>query len=138
VVELLFRINVATDLQRRPDLAYVSYERWPRGKRPVPKDAWNVVPDLAVEVVSENNSASEIHTKIQDYFRSGVRLVWVVYPIEAQVYVYTSPTQIAVAHRTDCLDGGDVLPGFILPLEALFATDDETEQTSDDGLGAPQ
>jgi Uma2 family endonuclease len=122
VIELLFRIGVATNLQRRPDLAYVSYERWPRHKRPAPKDAWNVVPDLAVEVVIENNTANEIQAKIQDYFRCGVRLVWVVYPMQAQVYVYESPTQITVAERTDALDGGDVLPGFKLPLEAVFAT----------------
>jgi len=87
-----------------------------------------VVPDLAVEVVSENNSANQIQAKIQDYFRCGVRLVWVVYPMQEHVHVYNSPTQIAVAQRTDRLDGGDVLPGFSLPLEALFATDDDAEQ----------
>jgi len=127
VIEVLFRIDVPTDLQRRPDLAYVSYDRWPRRKRPAPKDAWNVVPDLAVELVSENNSANEIQGKIQDYFRCGVRLVWVVYPIQAQVYVYNSPTRIDVVQRTDTLDGGEVLPGFRLPLDALFATDDDAD-----------
>jgi Uma2 family endonuclease len=125
VIEMLFRIDVATDLQRRPDLAYVSYERWPRGKRAAPKDAWNTVPDLAVEVVSENNTANEIQERIQDYFRCGVRLVWVVYPVQSQVFVYESPTRITVAERTDTLDGGAVLPGFHLPLEALFAAVDD-------------
>jgi len=127
VIELLFRIDVPTDLQRRPDLAFVSYERWPRRKKPAPRDAWNVVPDLAVEVVSENNSANEIQATVQDYLRCGVRLVWVVYPMQAQVFVYHSPTRIDVLERTGTLDGGDVLPGFRLPLDALFATDDEPE-----------
>jgi Uma2 family endonuclease len=126
-IEVLFRIDVPTDLQRRPDLAFVSYERWPRRKRPAPKDAWNVVPDLAAEVVSEHNTANQIQEKIQDYFRCGVRLVWVVYPMQQLVYVYRSPTQIVVIQRTDRLDGGDVIPGFSLSLEALFATDDEPE-----------
>jgi Uma2 family endonuclease len=125
VVELLFRIDVATDLQRRPDLAYVSFERWPSSKRPAPKDAWNVVPDLAVEVVSDNNTANEIQAKIQDYFRSGVRLVWVVYPMQSQVFVYESPTRIRVLEKTDALDGGEVLPLFRLPLITLFATVDD-------------
>ena len=126
-IEVLFRIDVPADLQRRPDLAFVSYERWPRRKRPAPRDAWSVVPDLAVEVISENNTANEIHAKIQDYFRCGVRLAWVVCPVEAQVYVYSSPTQITVAQRTDCLDGGEVLPGFHLPLDSLFLADSEPE-----------
>lgn len=127
LVEVLFRIDVPADLQRRPDLAFVSYDRWPRRKRAAPKDAWNVVPDLAVEVVSENNTANEIQAKIQDYFRCGVRLVWVVYPMQTQVYIYSSPTHIAVAERTDTLDGGEVLRGFQLPLNTLFATEDDAE-----------
>ncbi len=86
-----------------------------------------MVPDLAVEVVSENNSANEIQQKIQDYFRCGVRLVWVVYPMQTQVYVFNSPIHIDVLQRTDILDGGEVLPGFRLPLDALFATDDDAE-----------
>lgn len=122
VIEVLFRFDAATDLQRRPDLAYVSYDRWPRSKRPAPKDAWNVVPELAVEVVSQSDTANEIQEKIQDYFRCGVRLVWVVYPTLSQVLVYESPTRITVAEKTDALEGGEVLPGFRLPLEALFAT----------------
>jgi Uma2 family endonuclease len=126
-IEVLFRIDVSTDLQRRPDLAFVSYERWPRRKRPTPKDAWNVVPDLAVEVVSENNTANQIQEKIQAYFRCGVRLVWVVYPIQQLVYVYRSLTQITVVQRADRLDGGDVLAGFSLPLDDLFATEEGPE-----------
>jgi hypothetical protein len=47
--------------------------------------------------------------------------------VREQLYVYNSPMQIAVAQRTDRVDGGDVLPGFSLPLEALFVTDDKPE-----------
>lgn len=123
LVELLFRIDVTNNLQRRPDVAYVSYERWPEGKKPAPNDAWNVVPDLAVEVVSESNTANELTAKIQDYFRCGVRLVWVIYPASEQVYVYTSPTHVEILQRTDTLTGGDVIPGFELALGNLFASE---------------
>ena len=95
--------------------------------RPAPNDAWNVAPELAVEVVSENNTANEIQEKIQDYFRCGVRNVWVVYPMQAQVFVYESPTQIKVVEQTDALDGGELLPGLRLPLDTLFATVDGRE-----------
>jgi Uma2 family endonuclease len=122
-VEVLFRIDEASDLQRRPDLAFVSYDRWPKRKRAHPADAWNVVPDLAVEVVSRHNTASEINEKIQDYFRCGVRMVWVIYPAQVQVYVYDSPTKVSVIEKAGTLQGGDVLPGFQLPLVNLFATE---------------
>src|SRR5512142_3372890 len=47
--ETLFRIDQATDLQRRPDPALVSYVRWPRDRPVLRTSPWDVVPDLAVE-----------------------------------------------------------------------------------------
>jgi Uma2 family endonuclease len=120
VVEMLFRIDRATDLQRRPDMAFVSYERWPRNQRVPSSAAWDVVPDLAVEVVSPTNTAKEILDKILDYFRSGVRLVWVVYPVPEFVHVFESPTSVRILQRGDTIDGGAVVPGFQLPLATWF------------------
>src|SRR5262245_57766583 len=55
VAEMLFMLAPSTNLQRRPDLAFVSFQRWPVDRR-VPKGpAWEVVPDLAIEVVSSGN-----------------------------------------------------------------------------------
>ena len=119
-VELLFRIQTEPNLQRRPDMAFVSYERWPKD-RPVPRTAaWQVVPDLAVEVVSPNDLAVEILEKTDEYFRAGVRQVWVVYPQHGRVFVQTGPKSITVLDATDTLDGGDVLPGFQIRLADLF------------------
>ncbi|HEV3258825.1 MAG TPA: Uma2 family endonuclease [Gemmataceae bacterium] len=119
-VEYLFRLNPAARLQRRPDLAFVSYQRWPKN-RPIPRtDAWDVVPDLATEVVSKTNLAEEIILRVQEYFQAGVQLVWVIYPVVRQVYVYESPTRIRVLVSTEELDGGTLLPGFRLPLSTLF------------------
>ena len=42
-------------------------------------EAWDVIPDLAVEVISQSNSADEVAGKIEQYFHAGVRQVWVVY-----------------------------------------------------------
>ena len=56
VPEALFLLDPGRNLKRRPDVAFVSYERWPR-RSPMPTgDAWEVVPDLAVEVVSPSNT----------------------------------------------------------------------------------
>jgi len=119
VNEVLFVLNAARNLQRRPDVAFVSYGRWPSSvvaRAP----AWNVVPDLAIEIVSPTNLAEEIDRKITDYFQAGVRLVWVFYPDSGRVYVYQSPTHVSILERTDTLDGGEVLPGFRLPITALY------------------
>lgn len=119
--EMLYLLNRSTRLQRRPDLAFVSYERWPRDRRiPRPAAAWDVVPDLAVEVVSPTDAAEELLIKLHHYFQAGVRLVWVIYPSHCQVYAYESPTRVQVLARADDLVGGAVVPGFRLPLAQLF------------------
>jgi Uma2 family endonuclease len=123
VGEMLFVLNAGLGLQRRPDVAFVSYERWPRNRRVPHAEAWDVVPDLVVEVVSPSNRAGEMLAKIREYFQAGCLRVWVVYPPEEQVYVYQSPTQLRILARKDDLEGEDFLPGFRLPLAELFEED---------------
>ena len=119
VSEVLFVLHAHRDLRRRPDVAFVSYVRWPTAVI-AREAAWSAIPDLAVEIVSPTNLAEEIDSKITDYFQAQVRQVWVVYPDSGRVYVYQSPTQVTVLERTDTLDGGEVLSGFRLPIEQLY------------------
>lgn len=101
-------------------MAFVSYARWPQDK-PVPDvDAWDVVPNLAVEVVSPSNRAPEIPDKVQEYFRVGVERVWVIYPSQRVLYAYTSPTEVRVLTEGSDLTDESLLPGFRLPLHLLF------------------
>jgi Uma2 family endonuclease len=125
IVELMFRLDPEKDLKRRPDVAFVSSARWPYHHR-IPKvSVWDMVPDLAVEVISESNSAYEVQKKLHDYFDAGVPLVWVVYPDQAEVYVYSSPKQVEIIGLGQELDGGDLIPGFRLPVAVLFQDDPE-------------
>jgi Uma2 family endonuclease len=127
VVELLFRLDRVGKLKRRPDLGFVSAKKWPIDKR-VPKgEAWDMVPDLAVEVVSESNTANEIALKLVDYFRTGSSQVWVVYPETRQIYVYTSLTSVKILSDSDALEGGDFIPGFRLSLRELFGDEPTLE-----------
>lgn len=117
--EALFVLDAARGLQRRPDVALVCFSRWTEANVPNTA-AWNVVPDLAVEVVSPSNLAEEVDAKTIEYFNAGVRLVWVIYPESQRVYVHQSPRQIEVVERSGELTGGDVMPGFRLPVQKLF------------------
>ncbi len=127
IMETLFRLRSQPSLQRRPDAAFVSFERWPKKKRIPEGNAWDVIPDLVVEVVSPTNFAEEIPTKIREYFEAGVRRAWVVYLHESLVYEYDSPRSIRVLGINDTLDGGLVIPGFQLPLGELFDRPEESE-----------
>ena len=119
--EALFHLPTPIERDRRPDVAFVSYQRWAKSQ-PIPRtgNAWDVVPNLAVEVVSPTDGAEALTDKVDEYFRAGVDLVWVVFPRRSQIYVYQSPIKITVLGAADVLDGGAVIAGFRLPLADLF------------------
>jgi Uma2 family endonuclease len=79
-----------------------------------------VVPDWMVEIISPSNSAGEVIDKVDEYFRAGSRLVWVIYPHAQRVYVYTSPTEVTVYEGREELSADPVLPSLRLTAHALF------------------
>jgi Uma2 family endonuclease len=106
-------------LVRIPDLAFVAWEQLPRKyypSEPVP----DLAPRLAVEVLSAGNTKAEMDRKLRDYFLAGVVLVWFVDPDKRSGRVYTAPDETRELSERDTLDGGAVLPGFVLPLVELF------------------
>jgi Uma2 family endonuclease len=118
--EILHWLDETGDLKRRPDVSFVSYDRWPRDK-PIPDDeAWEVIPELAVEVVSPSDKADDLLEKVEDYFAAGVVQVWVIYPRRRVAHVFESFTSIRVVSTGQDLEGGTLLPGFRLPLATLF------------------
>lgn len=113
-------IQIQLKLVRIPDVAFISWDRFP-GRR-LPDDAVPlVVPNLAAEVLSKSNTKREMNIKREEYFKAGVELVWEVDPRKRTVVVYTSLTDPITLGIDDTLDGGTVLPGFELPLKDLFA-----------------
>ena len=103
---------------RAPDAAFVAAARIPPGGV---QGYFPGAPDLAAEVVSPSNSASEIQAKVFDYLDAGARLVWVVYPETRTVAVHRTRAEARFLTEADELDGGDVLPGFRLAVARLFA-----------------
>ncbi len=113
-------MNVAAGLVRIPDVSFIAWDRIPGRK--VPKEPIpNLVPNLAVEVLSKSNTPAEMKRKRREYFKAGVALMWIVDPEARTITVYTSPRNPKTLTETQTLDGGNVLPGFTLSLRDLFA-----------------
>ena len=113
-------IRLFPGLVRIPDVAFISWDNVPGNK--VPEDPIpQLVPDLAVEVLSRTNTLSEMQRKREEYFAAGVRLVWMVDPDDRTVRVFRSPEDSTLYSEEETLDGGDLLPSFSLPLRQLFA-----------------
>ncbi len=114
-------VRLYQGIVRLPDVAYVSWGRLPEGR--VPQEAIpDLAPDLVIEVLSSGNSPGEMARKRREYFAAGVRLAWEIDPRKRTASVYLGPDEpVAVLSEADRLEGGDVLPGFVLPLAELFA-----------------
>ncbi|MDP9374478.1 MAG: Uma2 family endonuclease [Chloroflexota bacterium] len=106
------------DLLRIPDVSFVSWGRVP--EEGVPEGFWPVAPDSAVEVVSPNDRADEVHDKVREYLAAGTRLVWVLWPKRRSVTAHAPDGVARELGPDDELDGGDVLPGFRVRVAALF------------------
>ena len=109
----------ARGLVRLPDLAVVRWDSLP--ERRVPDKAIGiVVPDLVVEVLSRSNTKKEINRKLGEYFSAGVQLAWIIDPRKRTVCVHHSENKSSLLGVEDALNGGDVLPGFTLPIRTLY------------------
>ena len=112
-------IEVMPRLVRGPDVSFTSWLKRP--DMTVDSDAISkVIPDLVVEVLSEKNTRAETARKLGEYFLGGIRLVWVIDPRKRTAVAYTDPDTKTPVAEAGSLDGGDVLPGFRVPLAKLF------------------
>jgi Uma2 family endonuclease len=119
-------VRLFPGLVRIPDVAFISWRNFPKSKRArgrIPE----IAPDLVVEVLSKGNTAREMKRKLEEYFRSGVCLVWYVDPRRREVKVYTAVDRSITLTEDDHLDGAEVLPGFRLSIRDWFAEAERTE-----------
>lgn len=104
------------DTVRGYDVAFVALARAPQG---LPVGNIPFAPDLAVEVISPNNRTGDTHKKVLELLRAGTRLVWVAYPDTQTVVVHT-PNGSRTLEADEVLEGGEVLPGFMLRVGEIF------------------
>jgi Uma2 family endonuclease len=112
-------VRVKSRRVRIPDVCFVSRDRLPnegiKGIRIL-----EGAPDLAIEVISPDNTREEMEEKLREYFDGGARQVWYFYPVPEEVRVYHSADRFDVYRKGDAVPGGDVLPGFSLPVREVF------------------
>lgn len=113
-------LRITTGLVRMPDVAFFRWERVPNRRIPLEPIA-DLVPNLAVEVLSASNTRREMERKLREYFAAGVELVWYIDPPTRTARVWTSLDDSVEIDADGTLDGGTVLPGFRLTMRDLFA-----------------
>ena len=119
----------AVNLVRKPDVSFIRRGRFPGGEPPTGNI--RIAPDLAVEVVSPNDTYYEVEGKVREYLRVGVPLVWVVNPATRMVRVHRPGGSLTDLEEGQELTGETVLPGFRCRVGDLFPK-------PEDGAPAPQ
>lgn len=114
-----FKLARDPDTLRCPDVSFISNARVP------PDDAsrrfMDGAPDLAIEVLSPDDTVFEIEEKVEEYLAAGARAVWVVNPKLRRVTIHAPGAAPRILHEGDSLDGGEILPGFTCPVRDIFS-----------------
>lgn len=106
---------------RAPDISFITRERLERlGFKPSERKFFPGAPDLAVEILSPNNTRAEIDARLRDFFSSGTQLVWIINPDTESVEVCRSIQARELIGSGGFLNGDQLLPGFKFPIGDLF------------------
>lgn len=119
LAETGFKLKNNPDTVRAPDIAFIRQERI--AEVGSTQGYWIGAPDLAVEVTSPGDTVSEVEEKVTQWLEAGAKMVWIVSPKLKTITVYRSLTDITTLTEKDMLDGGEVVPGFQIPVAEIFA-----------------
>ncbi len=114
--ENLYALSPTT--RRAPDVAVILGDRH--------AELWDakvisIIPEIAIEVLSPSETIPSTHRKLKQYFQAGVKEVWLVHPENREAEVWTGPwLPETMLTENDSLESV-LLPGFTLPLAALFS-----------------
>ena len=103
---------------RVPDFGFTRFDRFPNNE--VPDGFIEFAPDLAVEIISPSEEPADMARKVSEYFASGARQVWHMFPETQTITVFRSPTEAMTYQPEDELDLSEILPGFRSRVSDLF------------------
>lgn len=116
--EVGFVLHRDPDTVRAPDVSFIVAARVPR---PLPTGFAELAPDLAVEVVSPHDRAADVYGKLGEWLDAGVQAVWVIWPQRRCAWILRPAGDPQILQGGDALEDADLLPGFALSLDELFA-----------------
>lgn len=114
-----YRLPQHPNMLRGPDVSFVRAEQVP-AEVPM-RGVLEFAPDLAVEVLSPGDTYTETDEKLEDFLEGGSTAAWLVDPRRRRVAVFVPGEPRRVYAEGGELDGAPVLPGFTMPVGAVFA-----------------
>jgi Uma2 family endonuclease len=109
------RMNTMDKRARVPDISFwtLRQQRELAAKRAV-------VSAFIVEIISSNDTAYDVETKMDEYFSSGVQMVWHVFPNTERIYIYTSPDHNQICRGETICSAEEIISGFSIKAKDVF------------------
>ncbi|MEG4323287.1 MULTISPECIES: Uma2 family endonuclease [unclassified Microcoleus] len=106
---------------RSPDVSWIKQERWdaltPEQKQKFPP----IAPDFVLELMSPTDSLKDTQDKMQEYMENQVKLGWLINRKTRRVEIYRQGQEKEILEGPAELSREDILPGFVLNLQAVWA-----------------
>ena len=116
-------LQIGPKLVRGPDVSFISWKRFPGRTLPTER-VWAVVPDLAVEVLSPENTSAEMARKVNDYLTAGTKVVWIIDPTTRTAVAQQMDDASTIVKSLLSKDAGltatSILPGLSVPVAAVL------------------
>ena len=100
---------------RRPDIAYLSKAQLAEAEK-----GEDPVPGFMVEIISDNDNINKVEEKINEYYKAGAKVVWLIFPENKSVHVYTARRAVKICLENDICSAAPVLPEFEIAVDALL------------------
>lgn len=109
------KIHLSPVQVRLPDTAYFTDKQIGDGSRGI-----EIIPGFVIEYISEQDRCADLERKIIEYFKGGVKVIWVVVPEHHRVYVHTSPCDVKACIEGDLCSAAPVLPDFKISVSEML------------------
>jgi Uma2 family endonuclease len=106
--------------ERSPDVAWVKRERLAALTPEQKARVLPLCPDFVIELRSPSDRLKPLQDKMQEYIDNGARLGWLLDPSPNRAYIYRPNRPVEQHDNPATLSGDPELPGFVLPVAAIF------------------
>jgi Uma2 family endonuclease len=106
--------------KRSPDVSWMTKEKLESLSPSERQKFSRVVPDFVIELVSPTDNLSDAQAKMEEYIENGVRLGWLIDPLEQKVHIYRANGETEILDNPEKVSGEDVLPGFEFDVRQIW------------------
>ena len=106
--------------KRSPDVSWMTKEKWEALSPSERRKFSRVVPDFVIELLSPSDNLADTQAKMVEYIENGVRLGWLIDPMDKKVYIYRANGEVEILDDPEIVSGEDVLVGFELKVRKIW------------------